>query len=85
MFYYRGQRLMAVRRGPWKAHFMTQAGYRQREPDVHDPPLLFHLENDPSEQHDLAKKHPEVVAAIRDLASKHAAGVQGPPSQLELH
>ena len=68
MFYYRGQKLMAVRSGPWKAHFMTQAGYRQREPEVHDPPLLFHLENDPGEKTDLAKIRPE---RLQELKTKH--------------
>ncbi len=85
MFYYRGTRLMAARMGPWKAHFETQPGYgpadSRRE---HDPPLLYHLENDPSEQFDVAKDHPDVVSAIRELASKHKAGVMAPPSQLDL-
>jgi arylsulfatase A-like enzyme len=84
MFYYRGRRLMAVRSGVWKAHFMTQAGYGQRDPDIHDPPLLYHLENDPSEKYDVAKDHPDIVAAIRQLAAQHTAGVTAPPSQLEL-
>ena len=75
---------MAVRSGPWKAHFMTQAGYRQRRPEVHDPPLLFHLDRDPSETLDVAKHHPDVIAGIQDLVSRHKAELQAPPSQLEL-
>ena len=75
---------MAARLGPWKAHFMTQAGYGQAEPEKHDPPLLFDLEADPSEKYDLAKNHPEVIAQIRQLVSEHQAGVTAPPSQLEL-
>ena len=69
MLYYRGRRLMAVRSGPWKAHFMTQDGYGQKDPETHDPPLLFHLENDPSEKLDVAQEHPAVVAAIRGWPS----------------
>ncbi|MGD9720202.1 MAG: sulfatase [Pirellulales bacterium] len=84
MFYYRGRQLMAVRSGPWKAHFMTQAGYGQKEPERHDPPLLFHLEHDPSEQRNVAAKHPDVVSQLQQLAGQHAAGVMAPPSQLEL-
>lgn len=84
LLYYRGQKLMAARLGPWKAHFMTQAGYRQRKPEQHDPPLLFHLEHDPSERHNLAEEHPEVIAQIRELVSKHEADLDAPPSQLEL-
>ena len=84
VYYYRGTKLMAVRSGPWKAHFMTQAGYGDPEAKVHDPPLLFNLEVDPSERFDAAKDHLDVVSVIRDLASKHQAGVTAPPSQLEL-
>jgi len=84
LLYYRGRQLMAARLGPWKAHFMTQAGYGQPKPTQHDPPLLFQLENDPSEKYDLAKDHPEVIARIRTLVSEHKAGLEAAPSQLEL-
>jgi arylsulfatase A-like enzyme len=84
MLYYRGRKLMAIRSGPWKAHFMTQAGYGQAAPTPHDPPLLFHLDSDPSEQYDVAKDHADVISAIRELASKHSAELVAPPSQLEL-
>jgi arylsulfatase A len=84
ILYYRGRQLMAARLGPWKAHFMTQAGYRQPKPDTHDPPLLFNLETDPSEKLDLGKDHPDVIAEIRKLVSEHQAGLEAPPSQLEL-
>ena len=63
LFYYRGYRLMAVRKGPWKLHFITQAGYGEK-PRPHDPPLLFQVEQDPSEKYDVAAKHPEVVREI---------------------
>ncbi len=84
VYYYRGTKLMAVRSGPWKAHFMSQAGYGDPEAKMHDPPLLFNLEVDPSERFDVAKDNPDVVSAIREVASKHQAGVTAPPSQLEL-
>ncbi len=83
MFYYRGRKLMAVRCGPWKAHFMTQKGYGQANPETHDPPLLFHLENDPSERFNLADKHSDVVAKIREMAAQHSASFTPPPSQLD--
>lgn len=84
VFYYRGRKLMAARLGPWKAHFLTQNGYGQPKPVEHDPPLLFHLEHDPGEHFDLAKKHPEVIAEIRQLVAEHEAALQTPPSQLEI-
>ena len=85
MFYYRGRRLMAVRNGPWKAHFLTQAGYGQKEPEAHDPPLLYNLEHDPGEHYNVAQDHGDVVARLKELATQHTAGVNAPPSQLELH
>ncbi|MGH9159015.1 MAG: sulfatase family protein [Vicinamibacteraceae bacterium] len=84
MFFYRGTRLMAVRHGPWKAHFITQASYGDKSPEKHDPPLLFHLQQDPSEQYDRSKDHPEVVAQIKQLVGRHGADLEAPPSQLEI-
>ena len=84
MFYYRGRRLMAVRHGAWKAHFLTQAGYGQKDPEAHDPPLLYNLEHDPGEQYNVAQDHGDVVSKLKELATQHAAGVNAPPSQLEL-
>jgi hypothetical protein len=83
MFYYRGPRLMAVRHKAWKAHFITQPGYGGG-PTNHDPPLLFHLNHDPSESQNLAEKHPEVITEIRAIAEKHSAEVIAAPSQLEI-
>ena len=83
--YYRGTRLMAVRRGPWKAHFMTQESYTGNNKLVsHDRPLLYNLEIDPGEQWDVAAEHPEVVEAIRQAAEAHQATVEPVPSQLEI-
>jgi arylsulfatase A-like enzyme len=83
-FYYRAYELMAVRWGPWKAHFMTQAAYGQPKPETHDPPVLYHLEHDPSEKYDVAGQHPEVIEKIRELVAEHRKTLQPAPSQLEL-
>ena len=37
MFFYRSYELMAARLGPWKAHFLTQAGYGQPQADEARP------------------------------------------------
>jgi arylsulfatase A-like enzyme len=84
LFYYRGYNLMAVRKGPWKAHFMTQAAYGQQKPEQHDPPILYHLEHDPSERRNLADKHPEVLADIQKEVESHKRKLKPAPSQLEL-
>jgi arylsulfatase A-like enzyme len=84
LLYYRGRQLMAARVGPWKAHFKTQEGYGQLKPEAHDPPLLFHLEHDPSERFDVAKKNADALAEIKKVVVEHEAGLQAPPSQLDL-
>lgn len=84
MFYYRGTRLMALRRGPWKAHFITQPAYGGGKPEDHDPPLLYHLGRDPSESRNVAADHPEVIAGIRKLVAAHRAELKPAESQLEI-
>lgn len=81
-FFYRGERLFAVRLGDFKAHFFTQAGYGQPKPDTHEQPLLYNLAIDPSEKYDVAEKHPDVLAAIKRAVAAHEAALQRPPSQL---
>lgn len=83
--YYRGTRLMALRRGPWKAHFKTQESYTGNNKLLeHDTPLLYNLEVDPGEQWDVAADHPDVVAALLEAAAAHQATVEPVPSQLEI-
>jgi arylsulfatase A-like enzyme len=83
MFFYRGTEIFAVRRGPFKAHFLTQSGYGGDPPARQDPPLLFHLEHDPSEKYDIAEDFPEVVEALVELAERFPAEVEPVPNQLE--
>jgi len=83
-FFYRGTRLMAVRKGPWKAHLITQNAYgpKSRKSVTHDPPLLFHIEHDPSENYNVAGDHPDVIADIRKEIERHKAKLKPAPSQL---
>jgi len=83
-FYYRDETIYAVRKGPWKAHFRTRIGYGQPQPREHEPPLLFHLEQDPGERFDLAADHPEVIAEIRTELQRHQATVGAVQNQLEI-
>jgi arylsulfatase A-like enzyme len=86
LFYYRGYRLMAARYGPWKMHLMTQDGYGEgaKQPVIHEPPLLFHLENDPGEKWSLTDRYPEIVEQIRQRIAAHRRKMNPSPSQLEL-
>jgi arylsulfatase A len=84
MFYYRDDELYAVRKGSYKAHFVTKPGYG---PDLravaHDPPLLYDLDQDPSEKFDVAAAHPGVISEIRRIADEHRRGVAPVENQLE--
>jgi arylsulfatase len=78
MIYYNGDEVYAIRKGPYKAHFTTFAGYSKEPPVKHDPPLLFHLPNDPGERFEIAADHPEVLADLKqELAKYHATLVPG--------
>lgn len=83
MFFYRGQQLYAVRKGPYKAHFITRPAYGQGAAVKHEPPLLYHLEHDPSEKHNLAKDHPKIVEEIKKTAEAHRAGLKPVENQLD--
>lgn len=81
-FYYRGPELWAIRRGPFKAHFRTKSAYGRDPVQNHDPPLLYHLDHDPSEQRNVAAEHPEVVRDLVRRAEEHRRSVQPGPDQL---
>lgn len=72
MFYYKGRTLQAVRKGPWKIHFRTTNEFGKNAVE-HEDPLLFNVEEDPSERIDLAKQHPDVLAEILQLKVEHEA------------
>ncbi|MBM4093201.1 MAG: sulfatase [Planctomycetes bacterium] len=82
-FYYRGDQLFAARLGEWKTHFQTQTGYGPPKAEVHEPPLLFHLGRDPSENRNVATVYPEVIAQIQEAVKTHQAGVVPGEPQLK--
>jgi arylsulfatase A-like enzyme len=83
LIYYRGTRIYAVRKGPYKAHFITKGGYGRGIKDTfHDPPLLFHLEHDPSEQCDIASYHPGIIAELVEEVKRHRTGLVPGEDQL---
>jgi arylsulfatase A-like enzyme len=77
-FYYQCTHLQAVRSGKWKLHLprpaappWTPAWEKHIDPaDVFDieEPMLYDLEADIGEQHDVAAENPEVVKRLLDLA-----------------
>jgi arylsulfatase A-like enzyme len=83
MFYYRNTRLHAVRKGQYKAHFITKKAYVKGATRIaHNPPLLYDLNKDPSEKYNIALQHPQVIEDIRQAAAKHAATVVPVKDQL---
>ena len=83
MFYYHGEECFAVRSGMFKAHFKTKTSYAgQKEAVVHNPPLLFHLGHDPSEEYDIAKDHPHIIDQLQKLKALHEASIEPAENQL---
>ena len=83
MFYYRGVEVYAVRKGRFKAHFITKPEYGAGKTEVHKTPLLYDLNEDPSEKFDVAQQHPEIVAEIQKLKAQHEASIKPVENQLE--
>jgi arylsulfatase A-like enzyme len=81
LFYYSDSELMAVRKGAYKAHFISRGAYGDGEPRrVHNPPLLFDLMEDPGERRNLAARHPDIVAdLVREAQAHRTKMVVGKP------
>ncbi|WP_421825380.1 sulfatase [Larkinella sp.] len=75
VYYYDSDRLYAIRKGPWKAHFTTHPSYSPEAPVPHDPALLYNLEVDPGERYEVGSKHPEILEDLKKEFEKHRAGV----------
>ena len=76
MAFYRMGELYAYRQGPYKAHLVTEGRYGLGSPRAeHDPPLLFHLGEDPGENYDLAVERPDVVEELLAAVQAHRAGM----------
>ena len=83
IYYYRGTEVFAIRHGSYKAHFKTRQEYGDPAITVHEPPLLYNLDIDPSERFDIADKNPGIIAGIREILEKHLATVIPVENQLE--
>ena len=85
MIYYRGTRVFAIRKGSFKAHFITQPEYGRNRNVLtpHDPPLLYNLDVDPGEQYNVADEYPEVVEEMKALKEAHEETVEPVVNQLE--
>jgi len=86
LFYYWDNELRAVRKGRYKAHFITSDAYGEGEPRIeHATPLLFDLAEDPGERHDIASAHPDIVEdLVREAEAHRKTVVAGKPLFDEL-
>jgi arylsulfatase A-like enzyme len=98
IWFFRQDRLCAVRYDQWKLEFYTQPGYRMKrlentgtklvyvfvenKPIKHDTPLLFNLNVDPSEKYNVAGKHPEVITQIEKKVKEFKKNLKPYPDQL---
>ena len=76
-----------MRKGPWKAHFITRSRSTAPEGEADETrpaACCIDLGIDPSEKYDVAAGHPDVVRELTALAEAHRASFTPPPSQLEI-
>jgi len=83
VYYYRGTQVYAIRKGEFKAHFITQGEYGGPKKIVHETPLLYNLYVDPSEKINIAEKHPEVILEMELILEEHLASLVPVENQLE--
>ncbi|HVS38532.1 MAG TPA: sulfatase [Gemmataceae bacterium] len=72
-FYFNGNRLEAVRSGPWKLAVAPQKEQTGKpEPKEPEPfrPKLYNLDDDIGERTDVAEKHPDVVKRLQEFAAQ---------------
>jgi len=81
VFYYRQRELYAVRVGSFKAHFITQEGYGN-EKTYHNPPLLYNVDEDPSERFDIAENNPDILLTIQAVVEVHQSKMLMDPDLL---
>ncbi|MFT7034314.1 MAG: arylsulfatase A [Cyclobacteriaceae bacterium] len=83
MVYYRGQAIYAARKGAYKLHYITETCYTKDNGKViHENPLLFNVEVDPSEKYNLSEEFPEIISEINAMVEEHKAGVKPVKDQL---
>lgn len=95
IFYYRGEKLRAVRKGKWKLHFsiwmpptenfydegtsVEKVGWKDL-----DDPMLFDIEADIMERFNVAADNPAVVADLTGVADAHTADLKARGENQEL-
>jgi len=85
-FIYRGATLFAARNGPWKIHLKTKSGFGKDPIIDHNPPLLFNVDDDPSETYALpVDQHQQIVQNILNAIQEHNKHVVPGKDQVKDH
>jgi arylsulfatase A len=89
IYYYRGEFLRALRLGKWKLHlsyFVPPEIGKALESGWVTPetPLLFDLNQDPSERFNRASQHPEVVTQLKENANRYQEEIRRKGENREL-
>ncbi len=86
LIYYRLQDIYAVRKGDYKAHFITETCYAldSKRTELEEP-ILFNVNHDPSEKYDHAKDEPEKLAELVALADKYRNSVVAAECELNKY
>jgi len=66
----------AVQQGPWKLLQNARDLSDRKKPVKVEPTFLVNLEEDPSEQTNVAAEHPEVVKRLTDIAAGHRRSIE---------
>ncbi len=75
-FYYRKCDIYAARKEEYKVHYITEDCYKKdNNKIVLEKPILFDINQDPSEKYDHAEDHPDVLKQMEDLIANHKKGV----------
>ena len=83
IFYYRGATLYGARMGDYKVHYRTEGAYGMFGGlEVHEPPLLYNLSEDPSEQYNIAQENVPIVEEINVFVKRHQENLVAGKDQL---
>jgi arylsulfatase len=82
VFYYRNNDFVGYRNGAWKI-FINDPDPWNDEFTEKDMPLLYNVNEDPSERFEVSKDYPDVVKELTRMAENHLNSVEVVPSQLD--
>lgn len=82
VFFYQQKNLVAYRRGRWKI-FVRDPDPWNDEITEEDLPLLYNLDEDPSEQFNRAADFPDIVTDLTNLVEQHRKTIVRVPSRLD--